>query len=120
VVKSTAATKVKEKSAADTRFVGLNKNLCNFPLARDRRVAMKWFRLNDDEVYAADLPGDDRIRLIVPVDAPRRFQRCPAGFDMNVIGVLSATATFQQRRDVKLPTRRDLLTTLGLRRLISI
>src|SRR5262249_41992739 len=61
----------------------LNKNLCNYPIARSARTKGRW-RLDDHGPWCR-LPGEDRIELAPPPGTPREKQRIPTGFDMSVL-----------------------------------
>ena len=102
------------KPLNDVSFAKLNKNLCNYPLARDRHVHMKWRRFTDTGERYVDLPGDDRIRLILPADVDRSFERCPSAFDINVLAMLSAEANRQDRAEIAFPNRVKFLSKLKL------
>jgi hypothetical protein len=65
------------------RQLKLNKNLCNYPIARSARTKGRWRR--DDHDCWCRLPGEDRIELAMPPDTPRSKHRIPTGFDMNVL-----------------------------------
>lgn len=98
----------------DQRFVRLNKNLCNFPLARDPRVKLKWRRFDSGRWYA-DLPGDEkRIRLILPADVHPSLKRAPTAFDMNVLAYLSSEASRRKGDQIAFPGRGQVLRALGL------
>ncbi len=70
--------------------VRLNKNLANYPLARDARVPVEWRRGKTSGRWQADLPGDNRIQLRLPAKTPKALRRAPTAFDINVLAVLLA------------------------------
>jgi hypothetical protein len=76
--------------------VKINRNLLNFPLARDGRAKVEWFQGSNTGRWMADLPGEGReshrIRLILPANARARMRRCPSALDMNVLFQLLAEA----------------------------
>ena len=41
----------------EERFVRLNKNLCNYPIARDPHVKLSWCRSKRTNAWIADLPA---------------------------------------------------------------
>jgi hypothetical protein len=94
------------------RFTRMSKNLLNYPLARDQRVPMQWHR--DRHGCYADLPGDDRIRLLLPGDAAASLRRCPTAFDINMLLSISAEANRSNRAEVSFDSRAALLATLSL------
>ena len=65
------------------RQLKLNKNLCNFPLARSARTKAKWNK--DGQGWWCKLPGENRIELAVAADTPQEKRRLPTDFDMNVL-----------------------------------
>src|SRR5262249_46870421 len=65
------------------RQLKLNKNLCNYPIARSARSQGRW--RSDHHGYWCQLPGEDCIELALPSDTPREKRRIPTGFDMNVL-----------------------------------
>jgi hypothetical protein len=65
------------------RQLKLNKNLCNYPIARSARTKGRW--RPDDHGPWCRLPGEDRIELALPPGTPREKHRIPTGFDMNVL-----------------------------------
>jgi hypothetical protein len=75
--------------------VKINRNLMNFPLARDARAKVEWFQGKTGR-WLADLPGEGRqshrIRLIMPSGTRARMRRCPSALDMNILFQLLAEA----------------------------
>ncbi len=69
-------------------YAAINKNLANYPIARDVRVVTHWRRSKKTRRWLCDLPGDPRIQYRLPSDYKQR--RCPTGFDVNVLFVLCA------------------------------
>ena len=57
-------------------YAALNRNLCNYPLARDPRVRARWRRSARTGRWLCDLPGDGRIQFRLPADSKQR--RCPS------------------------------------------
>lgn len=92
-------------------FVFANKNLLNYPLARDTRVKLQWHRNKKTGRYWAYLPGDDRIKLSFPANADRR---CPNGLDINVLFYLLGEVRKQGQTTITLPSRGAILEQLGL------
>jgi hypothetical protein len=100
-------------NSPDNRFVRLNKNLANYPLARDPRAKARWFRSKRTDAWCADLPGDERIRLILPDDVDRSLRHLPTAFDMNVLALLSSEASRLKRDQISLQ-QNQFLERLGL------
>jgi hypothetical protein len=114
----------------------VNRNWLNYPLARSPWTAAEWYQ--DGLKYCCKLPGEDRIELTVPLDAPENRRRCPTPFDINVLFRLFDAAqsakgkwsplrfsTFATvLRDLKLTDHSDNRTrftdTLGYWRTVSI
>jgi hypothetical protein len=92
-------------------FAIVNKNLLNYPLARDTRVKLEWHENKKTGRYWAYLPGDERIKLSFPADADRR---CPNGLDINVLFFLLAEVRKQGRQTITLPSLAAILKQLGL------
>ena len=88
--------KAKTAALADRVPVRINRNLMNYPLARDARAQANWFCGGKTGRWMADLPGEERnthrIRLILPADAPVSLRHCPSARDMNVLFQLLAEA----------------------------
>jgi len=61
----------------------LNKNLMNYPVARDPRTPTHWSKSNGR--WVAKLPLEDRILLTLPADAPENVKRVTSGFDLGVL-----------------------------------
>lgn len=66
----------------------LNKNLMNYPLARDTRAGVQWQR--DGDSLLAHLPGDNRITVILPRICSGH--RLPTALDVNVLLAILAEA----------------------------
>lgn len=93
----------------------LNRNLLNYPLARDARVSLTdWRRGKKKRDWRHQLPGDDRIDLRFTADADAKLRRCPTGFDINVLFCLLREA--QNEGKVSIASRSALLGKLGLGR----
>jgi hypothetical protein len=100
-----------ERLLKPTAFAIVNKNLLNYPLARDTRVKLEWHKNKKTGRYWAYLPGDDRIKLSFPADADRR---CPNGLDINVLFFLLSEVRKQGRQTITLPSLAAILNQLGL------
>jgi len=93
----------------------INRNLLNYPLARDARVILAdWRRGKKMRDWRHRLPGDDRIDLRFTADADAKLRRCPTGFDINVLFCLLREA--QNEGKVSIASRSALLGKLGLGR----
>ncbi len=92
-------------------FAIIDKNLCNYPLARDTRTQVKWRRSKKTGRYWAHLPGDDRVILYFAANATRR---CPNGLDVNVLLYLLGEFRKQGKPAIKLPKLRPIARALGL------
>jgi hypothetical protein len=65
------------------RQLKLNKNLCNYPIARSARTKARW--REDADGWWCRLPGEHRIELALPATTPKEKRRVPTGFDMSVL-----------------------------------
>jgi hypothetical protein len=94
-------------------FALLNKNLCNYPLARDARVKLKWWRSKKTRqrwCYLSE-QKDKQIRIKLPGDVSRH---APTAFDMNVLFLLLAEAKRWNSREFEFKSRSDILRKLKL------
>jgi hypothetical protein len=102
---------ISEKKARPLR---LNRNLMNFPLARPVRTRVPWKYSKRKSRWWADLPGENRIRLRFPRNAPRR---APTDLDMSVLFLVLEEAQ-QLPKDaaavVRFPTVSAVLKRLEL------
>ncbi len=73
----------KPKAKPVWRLLRLNRNFMNYPLARSMRTRPNWQK--DKDGWWCTLPGDDHIELRLPETSRPTLQRCPSGFDMNVL-----------------------------------
>lgn len=94
------------------RYVTLNRNLGNFPLARDPRRKADW-QLSKSW-WGCALPGDERIHLYLPGSWSHDQCRLPSGFDMAVLCQLLATARLTEKDAVTVAGVADLLRLLGV------
>jgi len=79
--------KVKPEPAE--RSVKLNRNFMNYPLARDLRTKTLWYPRGKTGRWFAELPGDNRITLIMPSDVSKKRHKqrahAPTALDMNLL-----------------------------------
>jgi hypothetical protein len=80
----------------------LNRNLMNYPLARDRRSTMYWRKSPSTGRWVAQLPQENRILVILPADTPESERRAPTGLDMAVLFTLLARAQAMRTPQVTL------------------
>ncbi len=90
--------------------VRINKNLCNRPLARDRRTRAKWKYNKKHERWWCDLPGTKYVRLRFPSDAQLRL---PDGFDIAVLFLILRKARVNRSRKVKFASQNAMLRGIG-------
>jgi hypothetical protein len=90
-------------------FALIDKNLLNYPLARDCRVRHHWVKGAKTGRNYTHL--DDRITLSLP---PNAEIRCPNGFDVNVLFILLAEARKQDGGKIDLPSLTAIVSKMGL------
>ena len=93
----------------------MNKNLGNFPLARDPRAKVNW-RRSKTGCWRAQLPGEPRISLRLPPDAPEEVRRAPRAFDIKVLAALLTLARTQDAAVVSIRSQSWLLDWMGMAR----
>jgi hypothetical protein len=93
-------------------FVAVNKNLCNFPLARDYH-SQDWQRWQGDKSgrWYVDIKREG-IRFTFAPDIDKATARCPDGFDMNVLLLILGTAQHRGNPQVTFQSRSEMLRTL--------
>jgi hypothetical protein len=96
----------------DQPFVIIDKNLCNYPLARDKRTStgIKWTKGKKTGDWLAPLPGDARITLRLPQEVKDR--RAPTAFDMNVLFLLLAEARRTNHAEIEFRSHTEILKAL--------
>jgi hypothetical protein len=102
-------------TAADVAgpFAAVSKNLCNYPLARDRRMSKwRWWRGSRTGRWFGQYPGDDRIRCEFAGGIDPVLRRCPSAFDVNVLFLLLATAQHRNNDRVVFESRSAMLRAL--------
>ena len=92
-------------------YAALNKNLCNYPLARDPRVQAHWRLSTKTRRWLCDLLGDGRIQFRLPGNAGKR--RGPSGFDMQVLFLLLREARVRDTAELEFGSLASLLKALG-------
>jgi hypothetical protein len=107
------APKVETPRVGNVRFVQINRNFCNFPIARDRRAKVRWRKSKDRTLWVADLPGDARIRLIYRSDTAAENLLCPDGFGMAFLFTLLRTAQIAGCGEIVFLSRSELLAAMG-------
>ena len=95
-------------------FAQVDRNLMNYPLARDLRVKASWSKSSKTGRWFCDLPGDKRIRLWLAHGADARLKRLPSAFDVNVLLLVLARAQIQGDPVVTFPSRAAIFQSLGL------
>ena len=95
-------------------FAQVDRNLMNYPLARDPRVKASWSKSSKTGRWFCDLPGDKRIRLWLAHGAHARLKRLPSAFDVNVLLLVLARAQIQGDPVVTFPSRAAIFQALGL------
>ena len=98
-------------------FVALNKNFCNYPLARDIR-SRDWHWLRDPttrrwhgNVYDAH-KRNPRLELRFASDVDLACRRAPTGFEVNMLGLIMATAQRRNNASVTFNAQAEMLRAL--------
>lgn len=106
----------KDRKADQPKFALLDKNLCNFPLARDARVNrnVRWFRGKRTGDWRAELPGEPNIELRFRSEVRRSLRRCPTALDINVLLTAIAAATRDNGNEVRFESCSEIVRAVGL------
>ncbi|MDO9411983.1 MAG: hypothetical protein Q7T81_05340 [Pseudolabrys sp.] len=86
------------------RFAPINRNFCNFPMARDARLEIDWRRSEKTGVWLLDLPGDRSLQYRLPEHTPKRLLRWPTAFDVNVLVLLLSEAKRRDSNEIQFPS----------------
>jgi hypothetical protein len=92
-------------------FFPINRNFCNFPIARDGHVRPDWEPSTHTGRLIADLPGDKRIWFRLPDGATPRA--LPNGFDMCILFALLRAARMDDSNVATFRSRAALLAQMG-------
>ena len=111
--RSSGCVRVRLRRPVDL-FAQVDRNLMNYPLARDPRVKASWSKSSKTGRWFCYLPGDKRIRLWLAQGAPARLKRLPSAFDVNVLFLVLARAQIQGDPVVTFPSRAAIFQALGL------
>jgi hypothetical protein len=93
------------------RHAQVNKNLYNYPLARDPHTRQHWRRSGD--LWLCNLPGDDRIEFSLESDADESLRRVPTAFDMNVLFLLLGEAQDRESDTIAFSSSAVMLKALN-------
>jgi hypothetical protein len=88
-----------------------NRNLMNYPLARDSMTKAVWRRSASTGRWLCELPGDERIQFRL---AGTKLKRCPSGLDMKVLFWMLREAQRLGHHTIKLPSAASFLAALEL------
>jgi hypothetical protein len=103
-----------EPKKARPSYTQVNRNLCNYPLARDGHTRARWRRSKKTGRMLCELPGDDRIRLRLAADADRRLMRLPTGFDMALLLALLRAAHLAKAAAAEFASVAAIIRDMGL------
>lgn len=92
-------------------FVIVNRNLMNFPLARDARAKLHWHRSPDG--WYCDLPGQDRLQLQFPDSSTKQARRAPTAFDTEALFRLFSEAKKRDSSELEFASFSALLKSFG-------
>lgn len=104
---------MRDRSKARPPFAPVNRNFCNYPLARDRHILTRWRQSRKTGRWLCDLKGDEQIQLRLPAETTRHHRRCPTAFDLNILFALLATARFQKTNAISFVSFSALLDLVG-------
>src|ERR1700722_9533074 len=91
----------------------INKQLMNYPLARDPRTHQHWRRSEPTgKWWRCELPGDERIEFQLRGDIKDRLRRCPTPLDVNVLLLVLARAEQMERRQINFSSHSAMLRAL--------
>jgi hypothetical protein len=93
-------------------YVQINKNLMNYPLARDPHVRAKWTYSKKRKLWWCEVPGQPKLRLRLSKDTPEAARRLPSGFDMNVLFLCVMVAHLRKSDSVTFASRTEVLKRL--------
>jgi hypothetical protein len=102
------------ESDARPSYTQVNRNLCNFPLARDGHVRAQWCRSKKTGRLWCELPGEGRIRLRLAANADSGLRRCPTGCDVAVLLVLLRAAHVRKATSVEYASVAAIMREMGL------
>jgi hypothetical protein len=94
------------------RFVKLDKNLCNYPIARDARLRPRWRK--SGSYLLTELAGEERIELQLPANVPAGLKRFPTAFDFNVLMVLLRQAQVERTNKIQFRSYNRILKAMRL------
>lgn len=96
------------------RSIQLNRNLANYPLARDLRTHQLWRPSKPlGKFWVSNLPGDDRVQFRVPRDSAKDLRHTPTAFDMNLLFLCLSKAQETGRSSIEFPSTAAMLSALG-------
>ena len=107
---SVKASKHKRK-----KYVRVDNNLGNFPLARSDKTRPDLHLSEDDqEHHECKLPGDDRITVRLPLNVADDLKRCPNGFDTALLFLLMGETDFSKGTRLTFSSISSMLRMLDL------
>jgi hypothetical protein len=103
----------KDKHEVGGPFVAINKNLLNYPLARDKRSSeFQWQRGNKSNRWYGQVKDDDRIKYRFDADTDSALLRPPTAFEINVLFLILGTAQHRKKDRVIFDSRSQMLKLL--------
>lgn len=93
-------------------FAAINRNLCNYPLARDARLKLHWRRSKRTGRWLCDLSDGERLQLRLPEATPNQLLRWPTAFDVNVLFLLLNEAKKQGINEIEFSSYSSILNEL--------
>lgn len=94
------------------RYLKLDRNLLNYPIARDGHLRTHWRKSVKTGRRLCDFGETLSIRL--PADVDAKHKRWPTAFDMNVLFALIRQAQVTRSQTITLPSRTSLLRMMGM------
>jgi hypothetical protein len=93
-------------------YLKLDRNLHNYPLARDGHLRTHWRKSAKTGRWVCDFGETLTIRL--PADVDAKHKRWPTAFDMNVLFALLREAQVTRSPTITPPSRSSLLRRMGV------
>jgi hypothetical protein len=108
--------KIKDRSKSKSGYLKINRNLCNYPIARDAHTKLKNWRMGAKTgCWICPEPGTKfpHLELRLPADVDPNLRRWPDGFDVNVIFGLLRLGKVRGTCELEFRSNAEVLEALG-------